>query len=105
MRDTITDYSKTDGYLVQLKITTNLFTVGTVGDGEETASRVKIQKFIDSFPHDKVARASLNCKSYARCLLHYEHHMEGDSVHDHLDTLQVFLLVFVDKDKRDQHYM
>jgi len=56
---------------------------------EVNVARNKVAKFLESFPHDKIARASFNCQNYARALLHYEQHMGDDPIQGHLDTLQV----------------
>ena len=54
------------------------------------AGRSIIKKFIDGTPKNKMAVASLNCKSLARALLYYEEYinLDSDNVENHLEFLQ-----------------
>lgn len=55
-----------------------------------TRGRANIKTFLDNIPKDKMAVASLNCKSLARSLLYYEEFMNASSenMDNHLEFLQ-----------------
>jgi len=55
------------------------------------AGRASIKTFLENIPKNKMAIASLNCKSLARSLLYYEEHMNSDDgtpLDNHLEFLQ-----------------
>ncbi|XP_066914478.1 serine/threonine-protein kinase ATR-like isoform X3 [Clytia hemisphaerica] len=59
-------------------------------EAEIITGRANIKTFLDNIPRNKMAIASLNCKSLARSLLYYEEYMNTNSEHidNHLEFLQ-----------------